>query len=403
MTGARAAMAPLLVLLSSCARACSSSAAPADAAPDAADAAAQSALAPPRCTEAEGAQRIAPDDLPVEIGAAAQAGANVDVGVVRGGVAALAIVAQDLGSSRVIDLGSADPAAPPPVPCADGAEVFVAWARRGDAGRRVAIARVGERADVGWDVPIAAGDEDVEIDLALHEGEGLLAWTSGDGVHVVALAKGGALGATHDFGRAGSDTGSPRLEVRSGGYWLAWTAVRPDGDASVEAIEGAGDRSATGWIELAQLDPSGAPRREPTTITPRNGHAFGFDWRATDASLDVLARDDESGPVTGGRIALVRIAGEKAEPSRAVVDGVGRGAPTVLGSWLVYSDPLEHARVLPLDVPGARPSVEAPFADARPIWAGARGPGQGARVLAVRVGERGRGAEVRALVCVESR
>lgn len=402
----RAVFAPLLALATSCSRSCDSPGRPADGAADRADqadAAFEGELAAARCRDEPGAQRLAPDDAVVEVGTAAEAGGSVHLGMVRGGEAAVAVVAVDLASSRVVDLGRADPAGPPPVPAADGANAFVAWTRPGDAGRRVSIARLGPVADVVWDVPIEARGDDVELDLVLQGGQGLLAWTAGDGVHVVGLAKGGRVGASHDYRRAGSDTSSPRVAQRAGGYWLAWSATRPDLDAAADLVEGPGERPGAGWIDLVALDAVGAASsREPLAVTAQDGHASAFDWRPGADFADVLVHEDvSSGLAVGGTIARAGVRAEKVEPARTIADGVGRGAPTVVGPWLVYDAPLDQPRLLPLDVPGARPSVEAAFADARPVWT-SRVAG-GWRVLAVRVGQRGRGAGMRSIVCVESR
>lgn len=402
----RAVFAPLLALAWSCSPSCGSPARPVDAASDRSDdvdAAAEGELASPRCRDEPGALRLAPDDATVEVGTAVAAGASVHLGLVRGGEAAVAVVAADLASVRVLDLGRADPEGPPPVPAADGADAFVAWTRRGDAGRRVVIARLGERAEVVWDVPVDARGDDVDLDLALAGGQGLLAWTAGDGVHVVVLATGGRVGPSHDYGLAGSDTSSPRVAPRAGGYWLAWSATRPDLDASVAAAEGPGERLGAGWAELVPLDSAGvASSPQPLAVTPRDGHASDFDWRPGPDFVDVLVRENvSSGPELGGSIARAGVRAEKIDPPRVIAAGVGRGSPIVVGPWLAYVATLDQPRLLPLDVPGARPSVETAFADARPVWASRAA--EGWRVLAVRVGQRERGAGMRSIVCVESR
>ena len=389
-----------LLALASCSRVCSEPTPTVDAAPDVA---AEAVAKASRCTEEGPLLRIAAEDQPVEIGGAALGGTQAAIGLTVGGRSKVVFYRE--GASRSADLGPADPSSPPPVAITDGTDVLVARGVRIESARSIVIDRITESAGPRpfASIPIGNGD-DLDFDAAVEHGVGLVTWTFGDVLETASVSRGADAGAKSTLARPRGDISSPRILPRSGGWYVAYLVTRVDSDAATKGAapwwdqdviaEGPADRVWPGWVELATLDADGRPMGATITVTSPQSRVTAFDWGPSVGGLDVLARD---AVLSGGGASLVHVHldGTTPQSAKTLADGVGPGAPVLFQeSWAAFMDANEAVHVLPLDSKETRESV---LDGTQPLVAIPDGPK--IRVVAVRVGEHGRGAELRIASC----
>jgi hypothetical protein len=374
---------------------CSTPAAPVDAA---GDVAMEAAVATTRCKEEGPLLRIAAEDQDVEIGNGVLAGNQAVMGLTVGGHAKVVLYYD--GNTRSADLGAVAADAPPPLVIADGPDVLVAHAIKGS----IVIDRVTEAAGPRpfATVPIGTGD-DLDFDVAIQHGVGLVAWTFGEKIQTARIPAPDA-GAIDSIAKPQGDVSSPRVLPSKSGWSLAWVVTRMDGDAAVKGAapwwdndviaEGPADRVWPAWLELASLDADGRALGATVSVTGHDGRITAFDWAATANGLDFLGRD-ATATGEGASLIDVHVDGTTVQPAKTLADGMGPGGPVLFTeNWAAFVDPGEAVHVLPLDSKDIRePSLDG----TQPLVAVPNGPK--IRVVAVRVGEHGRGAELRIASC----
>lgn len=385
-------------VLASCSKTCSDNP---SAPPDAASASpAEATVASAHCTEDGPLVRIAPEDQPVEIGGGALAGTEAAIGITVGDRAKIVLWAG--GAVRTPDIGAQDPSAPPPLAIADGTNVLLAHV----ASQNLVIDRITESAGPKpfTKVPLGSGD-DLDFDVAIEKSSGLAAWTFGE---TIALARVpfAEAGAPTVIAKGRGDLSSPRVLPKNGGWWLAYVVTRADADAVATkgaapwwdndvAAEGPADRVWPAWVELQSLDPDGKPIGQPVMVTPATGHVTAFDWAPAPSGLDVIARD-ATAMGEGAALVHVHIDAGSPAPSRSLADGLGPGAPILFQeNWAAFVDSGEGVHVLQLD--STKETREPVLEGAQPLVAVPDGPK--VRIVGVRVGARGRGAELRIATC----
>jgi hypothetical protein len=407
----------LTAVVTSCSRMCSENP-PAPAVDAALDVPPEAVAIKTRCTEDGPLLPIAPDDQSVEVGGGALAGTEAAIGIAVGDRAKIVLWAG--GPVRTPDIGEQDPSAPPPLAIADGTNVLLAHV----AQKSLVIDRITEAAGpkpftrvplFGGDyrplpiiTPIGSGD-DLDFDVAVDKGTGLVAWTFGETI-LTARVPFGEGGAPTVLAKGRGDLSSPRVlaavGTKNGGFWLAYIVTRADSDAAGVkgaapwwdtdvAVEGPADRVWPAWVEIQSLDPDGKPIGQPTAVTPMTGRVTSFDWAPVASGLDVIARDAQA---TGEGASLVKahVAGATPSAPATLTDGLGPGAPILFQeNWAAFVDPSDGVHLLPLD--SAKEMREVVLDGSQPVVAVPDGPKL--RVVAVRVGPRGRGAELRIATC----
>ena len=301
----------------------------------------------------------------------------------RGRVASVAFVPLDFNAVSFVDLVAAHPDDPPARPIVLGKQPF-ALAYEHAPKRRLSLFRlVHAKADVIFSFA-DGGDDSLAFDVATKDDSGLLAWDEDapGGIGVVKAAAffpGSAPTPPLSVSKDTTDAEGPRVAVRTGGYWVAWLARRPEPPAEAgiaeTKIESAGEVRTFQWVELAAVDAAGKRQGEVQRLTPQDGHVASFDMVASAAGLDLFARDvAEAKEGEGTRIFRVAVRGDKADPPLLLVkDSVGSGVPDVLSDsagtiWLAYADTADRTRLLPIfsSTPSpALPSIEPSFEGGR--------------------------------------
>lgn len=249
-----------------------------------------------------------------------------------------------------------------------------------------------------------AADDSLASDIASAGQEALVVWDEVKPSPTVGprgVARGVIRGAivtprelqtpTRDLSPAESDAEDPRVVADGGGYSVLWIARSPEDATPSDASEVTGEGRAFGWLQRAEIDPSGTPIGPVRDLTPRSGHVSAYDARMFEASgtLVVYARDDgESTDGSGGALLRVRAQGGTIElPQRLQVDGVAHGAPSFIDGeppWLAWVARDEQLRLLPLDqsgLPQGLPSAEDALSEARPLAVMSSGSGPGTQWL----------------------
>ncbi len=365
------------------------------AAPPDTSAAVAPAVAAPRCQEVSGLGLAVADPEELEIGDATAWPGGYAVGLVHrepaGRVAAVGLAGTDLKALRVVALGPTLGDAQPPCLAVRGTELLAAAyavPARGDV-RELRIYDIGATGEARVLGAITeARDDSLAFDLA----PGLLVWdeaTTGAAAHGViraaTVSADGHVGAPRDVSPADSDADTPRIVPSGTGYFVLWVARRPEpAPGPVDAAppsESIGEPRAYSWIEMIDVDATGAPAGPARHLTPTSGHVSAYDVRSLSgdpkAGVLVVARDQgEAVDGSGGALLRVRARQDGVDPPLAFpTEGLGRGAPTLVesdgaGPWLVWVDAHESMRLLPLDAAGAPagpPSPEPALEDRSPL------------------------------------
>lgn len=406
------ALAPALVLggCQGCSKKADSGAEPATSAPASASASSPSSAVVvkeslPRC-RADGARLPIPGD-DVVTGDAAVTSDALLVGIVRREgtkrIASVVRASLDLATSKVLDLGAALGDHPPPSPRVHAGKAYVASFARtkaggdagasasavsatGDAGaqgaaagttsmtRVLEIARLDGAALVSEGSVLQQADESLAYDVAwpdAEQGAPLVVWDEDAPPRAGALladrgvVKAQLLGAgtkPRVVSPETTDAEAPRLVARRGGYWLAWLARRTEAgeDAGASgAAEGPGERRAYRWVELVALDAKGEVASPVRRVSPEKGHVASFELATSGEGTQlVVVVQDETAAAEGAGERIVRYAieGERTESADLLDGGVGHalaellppGADAAAPRWLAFTDPQEHARLVPL-------------------------------------------------------
>jgi hypothetical protein len=352
--------------------------------------------AAPRCAPGDRALALADaGGRDLDLGDAVRFEGAIAVGMVRtaasGRVASLALVHVEDGSSatRTLDLGPALGDAPPPRLEVCGAHLVSAYhgaLRAGEDGRPLVLQTMtaGEAAHVL--TVEEQRDDSLASDFACRSDRGIVVWDEATReprgvVRGLSYAIGQKAGVPFDVSPRASDAESPRVVPFREGYAVAWIARGPESSVSApEAsdFEVTGEPRGRGWLEMLELDPSGAVIAPVRALTSTAGHVSAFDVRQLPGGLPsgllFVARDDgETVDGSGGTLLRVRVTADGAEPPLAyVADGLGRGAPSLVDGWLAWVAGSEQMRLLPLDASGAplgAPGAEDRLDDARPVLA----------------------------------
>jgi hypothetical protein len=371
------------------------------------DARAVVAEALPRC-RADGRELPIPGDEVVAGDAVVANGALV-VGVVRRTegkrVASVVRATLDLGAPTVLDLGPAFGEDPPPSPREHNGALFVAFYTRKDpsaphaleagtggmshATRELRVARLEREGDGPPKLGKILGtisqqaDESTAFDLAWPDARDpdappFVAWDEDapipdskflpdrGRVKVQSLADGAAATVASPWA---SDADAPQLLVRPGaspGFWLAWLARRTENEDAGEAPEGPGELRAYRWVEVVQLDAKGEAIGGVRRVSPERGRVVSFELtRAAGGGTEIIVlAQDEAAPSEGAGARIIRYAvGDKLDTVDLVDAGVGRALAATFpivphanvgpsananARWLVWSDPNDHAHLLPL-------------------------------------------------------
>lgn len=347
----------------------------------------------------------------------------------------------DLASSSVIVLGPAGPSEAAPSPRAVRGEFFVAESvriapREGEttstrelrlrkvdgSGNRV-FASVSQQRDESTAFDVAWPDGPVADDADAGAGSPILvAWDedapTADGT---AIAERGFIKVAPVYGRGKgrsriaspetSDAESPKLLARKGGYWLAWLARRPEGDAP-SGVEGPGETRAFRWIELIALDAHGEPTSPVRRVSPEKGRIASFDLVRTaggGSEIAIVAQDEAAlHEGAGGRLLRYGLEGDRVTSTELIDGGLGSAAaelavsgPDAGARWLSWTDSADQTRIVPLGggmLPLGPLTVEPVLEGARIVASSARG------VYAIAAPTAGPGArpgalELRRLVC----
>jgi hypothetical protein len=355
-----------------------------------------------RCRPGEMAFAIddggAPDDL--EIGDGILHADGEAVGVVHhtaaGRVAGVALVAREGSALKVVDLAPTLGDAPPPRLVSRPKDIVAAAYTAPRAGVGAGATRDLTLYSIAPDDaarPLSnlqqQRDDSLAFDLAWGENRGIVVWdeaasASRGVVRAATFSAEQRLGPSRDVSPPDSDAELPRVVSTGGGFvvvWLARSADTPTADAESSALEAIGEARTHGWLEMIAVDERGAARGSVRRLTPPSGHVTAYDMQplgGTRGTLLFVAKDEgEEVDGSGGALLRVRVTGDSVEPPVAfTTDGLGRGAPTLVGGLegqplsLAWVASHEHLRLLPLDplgAPSAAASAEPAMDEARPL------------------------------------
>jgi hypothetical protein len=373
-------------------------------------------LAPARCTATGTLLPLAPAPAlgDLAIGDAVATSSGFAIGMIRrqpnagpgrpGKVLSVAVLTPSLDKVSWVDLGTPHGDDPPPRPFLRDGAVWVAWyehARDASTSRALIVAPLpgaDYKAQPGVLLPQAVSspqgvDESLAFDVATKGGASptLVAWDD-DGAKggTIKVAVAGAEGVV--VSPETTDAESPRIAPRAGGWWLTWIARRPDlGEEA--GIEGPGEDRTHRWLEAVTLDEAGKRVGDVHRVTPASGHIAAYDVLPSMTGLELVAReDDELHEGSGSKILRVALGKEGASPVTTLVrEGAGGGGPDLVGAgevgWAVFSDPLEHLRIVPV------PLAATPSNPIRSVLPSAEPAFEGGRVLAIAAGPRANPAD----------
>jgi hypothetical protein len=212
-----------------------------------------------------------------------------------------------------------------------------------------------------WGAEIEQGqDESLAFDVAMGARVGVVTWddlTDRGERGVVMLAtvaleslEGGEK--ARSASRDGVDADLPRVQVRPGGFWLAYVARVPvDGEPPDVEGQFRAERIVPSWIELLPLDEDGTPQSEPRAVTPRDGHVLAYDLDVGRDGGAILAWRDDDTPsgAHGGKVTAMLVTASGAGQMQPVTeDDVGAGVPTLLGGLLAMPDGRGHVLAAPI-------------------------------------------------------
>jgi hypothetical protein len=368
-------------------------------------------VTPARCKSAERANLHEAGDLrSLVVGDGIATADGFAVGIVHapasGLEALVAKVTADHGVEEwvVARRGEIVPDAPPPKPLFAANALYAALVARGgpgDAGalRSIVLKKAGAAGSIAA-YPEHA-DESLAFDAALSTdgSRALLVWdedavTVGGITVASVLLSGGRAPAPRVVSGDTLDPDGPHVAPRAaGGWWVAWTAHRPESvaDAGARAVatspaEVPAEDRAYSWVEVVTVGDDGAPGGAPRRITSALGHVASFDLAPrSDGELDVVARDEtQAREGEGGRVlhVVVHSDGGAGETTVMLPAGAGRGSVDLVtgagdAAWLTLSDAQDRPLVLPLSparAPLGAPSIEDALEGGRLLTLATAGP-----------------------------
>ncbi len=351
----------------------------------------------------------------VELGSATSRAGGFAVGALRaqgGGVGALvALLDENAGAGKIIDLGRTHGDVDPPRVAARGARLVVAVPDSDAGSHTVKLAEVTD-GGASWGATLRTGRDDSHaFDVALGETHLVVVWDELDkpkGHSVIRLAAATGAGApvVSLASPPKTDAEAPRLVTRDGGFWLAWIAHAPLELPRGESADGGDeDERVARWLEIVPLDAAGKPTAEPRAVTERTGTLSAFDLAAAPEGSALVAwrRGDDRAEGPASSASLTTVAPDGTVRHAILPDpDLGPGVPSLVvdaeakpsRTWLAIGSITDVTRLAPVSSAGtlevalaADPAVDR----AEPLAAG-----HGRLLFAT---GRGRAAELFAFVC----
>jgi len=267
--------------------------------------------------------------------------------------ALLALLADDAGSGKVVDLGAVHGDPDPPLFVTHGKDVLVVTPDTDAGGGMLKLGLVHDArgsAEVHWGTELSGVRRDSTIALEASGEHAFLAYAADS------AGKIRVFGASIDpsnlkqkitpeaLSAIGADADSPRLAVRKGGYWLALLRAldapkakpkpAPPGESSTDLAEGDSLLDiGTGRIELMKLDAQGKPVSSALVVTAPGARPMSLDLAAAaDGGAYVGFRGDDSTPgADGGALELVHVKPDGSFEKVALAGELeGTGTPSLL-------------------------------------------------------------------------
>ncbi len=256
-------------------------------------------------------------DLPfaVEVGTAVPTQSGFAVAALKGDRALVALVSDDGGRGREVELDEIHGDVEPPKLASRGGTLIAAIAGSDAGGTTLTLASIepaSEPPAVSHGAPISRerGGPSA-FDLALGTGRGLLVWdrwnkSRARGSIAALRFEPGNLEGTQlpELSLPDDDAEEPQVVVRPGGYWLTWVshgapapapakAEQANGthDAAPDSPEGLVD-STPRRLKLMPLDENGGPAAEARLVTAEESHVLAYDLVSLGDSALLAWRDD---------------------------------------------------------------------------------------------------------------
>jgi hypothetical protein len=255
----------------------------------------------------------------------------------------VAFVPEDELPGRTMFLGAVHGDPDPPLIAADADRVLAAVETSDAAGRVVELHRLAATSETPERGAEILGVGDTGIALAVGEKSAIVVWTPSKSPNATlrsASTSGsapGPLSAQRDIPGT-TDAESPVARARPGGFWLAWIAQKPLGDAGVRENDASAEETrpldaGPRVLMVALLDTGGTPSGAARPVSSDSAHVVAFDAATLeDGALALAWREDDAGPgVETGGSELARVGADGAiQRGRAADEVLSAGAPVLV-------------------------------------------------------------------------
>jgi hypothetical protein len=244
---------------------------------------------------------------------------------------------------RTVFLGAVHGDPDPPLIAVEGDRVLVALETSDAGGGVVELYRLAAASDAPERGAEIVGVRDSGIGLAVGEKSSVVVWSPSKGP--IAMLRSAStngstprpLGAERDIAGT-NDAESPVVRARSGGFWLAFIAEKPSGDAGVREKDASAEETrpldaVPRVLMVALLGADGAPSGAARPVSGESSHVVAFDAVTLDDGALALAwREDDAAP--GGETGsseLARVGPDGAiQRGRAADEALSAGAPALV-------------------------------------------------------------------------